>query len=191
MIAQARSDARGRVLATLVTGVAAACWVLASNQMSGMDMGPGGDLGSFPFFTTTWTTMMAAMMLPSALPALLSFDRIARGRRSRAGVSSVVFAASYLAVWTAVGVAAYVAYTAVRAADAGLLTWGNGGRYVAGGIVVAAGIYELTPLKRAWLRQCHAPADSGDESAIRLGIRYGRDCVGCSAGLMVVVFAWG
>ena len=90
MLEQARWDVRGALLAVSVAGVAAACWVVALRQMSGMDMGPGADLGSFSFFAPTWATMMAAMMLPSVLPAVLSFDGVERagtaalfwGRRS-------------------------------------------------------------------------------------------------------------
>jgi predicted metal-binding membrane protein len=178
-------EVRGRavIVGASVAAVAAVCWALAARRMSGMNMGPGTDLGTLSFFTATWATMMAAMMLPSALPAVLSFDRAARG------VPPVLFVISYLAVWSAVGVAVFAAYRSVRAEHLGFLGWDRGGAYVAGAAVITAGIYELTPLKRACLSRCRACATR--EGALGAGIRYGIDCVGCSAGLMLVLFTVG
>jgi predicted metal-binding membrane protein len=86
-------------------GLAAASWVVTVRQMNGMDMGAGTELGSFPFFVALWVSMMAAMMLPGATPAVL--------RRAHASgrVSAVpLFVGSYLAVWTLVGVVVYALY---------------------------------------------------------------------------------
>ena len=83
----------------------AASWVVAVRQMSGMDMGVATRLGSFAFFVALWVSMMAAMMLPGAAPAVV--------RRAHAGgrVRAVpLFVGSYLAVWTLVGVAVYAVY---------------------------------------------------------------------------------
>src|SRR5437660_11153820 len=79
--------------------LAAASWVVALRQMNGMDMGVATTLGSFAFFVAVWVSMMAAMMLPGAIPAVL--------RRAHAGGMRAVpvFVGSYLAVWTVVGVA--------------------------------------------------------------------------------------
>src|SRR5438128_385500 len=93
--------------------LAGAGWIVVVGRMDGMDMGPGSDLGSFPFFAVTWTAMMAGMMLPSALPAVVSFERLAPRRRG----ASTVFAVSYVAVWALVGVAAFAADRGIRAAD--------------------------------------------------------------------------
>jgi predicted metal-binding membrane protein len=190
MIAKARADTRAAALAVLVAGVAAACWVVTVRQMRGMDMGPGTDLGSFSFFAPAWTAMMAAMMLPSALPVVLSFDRSARDGRG-GPAATIVFAASYVAVWAAVGVLAYVAYRAVHDAHPGFLAWDEAGPYVAGGAVGLAGLYELTPLKRASLERCRAAADHLAGPPVSSGLRYGAVCLGCSAGLMLVLFAVG
>ncbi len=162
--------------------LAAAAWVATVVRMRGMDMGPGTDLGTLSFFAGTWTVMMAAMMLPSALPAVASFA-------DRRAAASLVFAATYVAVWAAVGLAAFAAYRGIRAADLGFLAWDRAGAWIAGAAVVAAGLYELTPLKRASLRRCRA--GSLTASPVAAGLRYGANCVGCSAGLMLVLFALG
>src|SRR4051795_6692648 len=86
-----------------------AMWAISVRRMTGMEMGAG--LGSLSFFAVTWTSMMAAMMLPSALPAALGLD----------GLAPLGFAASYVAVWGLIGVAAFAADRGIRAADGGLV----------------------------------------------------------------------
>jgi predicted metal-binding membrane protein len=125
-------------------------------------------------------TMTAAMMLPSVLPQV---SRLAR--RARA----LLFTVGYLAVWTAYGLVAYALYRFVTSFDTGWLAWDQGGPYTAGGLIFAAGIYELMPLKQRSLRRCRAAHRS--ESAFRNGLTHGLDCVGCSGGLMLVLFAVG
>jgi predicted metal-binding membrane protein len=166
--------------------LAAAAWAVTVVRMRGMDMGPGTDLGSLSFFAGTWTVMMAAMMLPSALPAVASFADVEPRRRAAA---PLLFAASYVAVWAAIGLAAFTAYRWIRAADLGFLAWDRAGAWIAGAAVIAAGLYELTPLKRASLRRCRA--GSLTANPVAAGLRYGGNCVGCSAGLMLVLFALG
>jgi predicted metal-binding membrane protein len=144
-----------------ILALAAGCWVIALRQMSGMDMGAETDLGSFGFFLGAWVPMMAAMMLPGAVPAVT--------RTARAGAAAL-FPLSYLAVWTVVGVAVYAVYSPHSAVVAGVLT-------------IAAGLYELTPLKRACRRRCRAQVSSGFE--------FGLHCVGSSIGLMVMFVALG
>jgi predicted metal-binding membrane protein len=164
-VANARTSARTAATAAVLTatlGLAAASWVVAVRQMNGMDMGVATTLGSFTFFVVLWVSMMAAMMLPGAAPAVL--------RRAHAtGVRAVpLFVGSYLAVWTLVGVAVY-------ALDR------PHGSFAAGALVIAAGIYELTPLKQHFRRLCRESVGSGFE--------YGVCCVGSSIGLMLVLVA--
>ena len=85
---------------TATLGAAAACWVIAIDQMRGMDMGVATRLGSFAFFTASWTAMMAAMMLPGAVPAVLR-----RTHASGRMLAAPLFAGSYIAIWVVVGVA--------------------------------------------------------------------------------------
>jgi len=150
------------VALTMTLGLAAASWLVVVRQMSGMDMGVETRLGSFALFVALWVSMMAAMMLPGAAPAVV--------RRVHAGgVRAVpVFIGSYLAVWTLVGVAVYALYR-------------PHGSFAAGAVVIAAGLYELTPLKKRFRRRCQESVGSGFE--------YGLCCVGSSIGLMLMLVA--
>ncbi len=150
---------------TLTLGVASACWVFAVTQMRGMDMGVATGLGSFAFFVGVWFAMMAAMMLPGAAPAVV---RYTRGHRHVATTS--VFVASYLAVWTLFGTAAYAVYQPHGSVAAAIVT-------------MLAGGYELTPLKRRARRRC--------QEAVPSGVHFGMYCVGSSIGLMALLLALG
>ena len=150
--------------------LAAAAWLLTPDRMSGMDAGPGTELGSLGWFAVSWLVMMAAMMLPSLVPAALAGARAA-------------FVAGYLAVWTAAGLVAYVLFEAIRALDLGFLAWERAGRYVAAGVILAAAAYQLSGHKAACLDRCRTPPASG--------LRHGINCVGCCIGLMAALFALG
>ena len=150
---------------TATLGLAAVSWVVIVRQLDGMDMGVATDLGSLPFFVAAWVSMMAAMMLPGAAPAALRYTR-ANGR----ALAVVLFVGSYLAVWTLVGPAVY------------MLDRPHGSS-IAGALTIAAGLYELTPLKRTCRRRCRA--------SVRSGFELGLYCVGASIGLMVLLAALG
>jgi predicted metal-binding membrane protein len=145
--------------------LAATSWVVALHRMSGMDMGVATELGSFPFFVTVWLSMMAAMMLPGAAPAVLR-----RARTTKPALAVPRFVGSYLAVWALVGLAVYALYR----------PHGSG---VAGALTIVAGLYELTPLKRDYRRRCR--------ESVRSGLRFGLYCVGSSIGLMALLVAVG
>ena len=111
--------------------------------------------------TAAWVPMMAAMMLPSALPA------IARRVRDRDGLlAAPLFAGSYAGIWALVGLAVYALYQPP-------------GELVAGALIVAGGAYELSSVKLEYRRRCRERVDSG--------IRFGLACVGSSAGLMLIL----
>jgi predicted metal-binding membrane protein len=196
-----RAFPRPVAVAALLLGLALAAWIVSVERMEGMDMGPGTSLGGLGFFLGLWVTMMAAMMLPSVAPLALLYARIAgeRARRGHAGlVPTPVFLAGYLAAWTAYGLAAYGLWRALHAAGTGWLAWDRAGPYVAGAALAAAGLYELTPLKDVCLRHCRSPLHfvlhswrDGLGGAFRMGVAHGGYCVGCCAGLMVVLFALG
>lgn len=192
--------ASAATLAASMLAAALVAWIVALQRMDGMDMGPGTDLGSFPFFLGAWVTMMAAMMLPSALPMVLLFHRIgaAQRERGRPAAPTGVFVLSYLAVWTAFGIASYGLYRGVQSLDLGVLAWDRQGPIVAGVTVAAAGLYELTPLKRACLRHCRGPMHfvlggwkPGTRGAVAMGAEHGAWCAGCCWGLMVILFTLG
>jgi predicted metal-binding membrane protein len=92
-------------------------------------------------------------------------------------------------VWTVYGLAAYAVYCALSSLAGGFLAWSDHGPVVAGVVIVAAGIYELTPVKRRSLRRCRSDRHPG--RPLRSGLAHGLDCVGSSGGLMAVLFVLG
>src|SRR5216117_2896442 len=141
--------ARSRTTIVLVAGAVAA-WAVTVDRMRGMDAGPGTDLGGLGWYLGIWVTMAAAMMLPSAAPAARHVARLARR------APTLLFAAGYLAIWTGYGLVAYGIFRLVASFDIGWLAWNRDGPSAAGAAVVAAGLYELTPLKRLSLRRCRS-----------------------------------
>jgi predicted metal-binding membrane protein len=189
------------VVATLF-GLAALAWLVTQERMVGMDAGPGTDPGSLGFYVASWVVMMSAMMFPSIVPMVLTFGFVQRRRRDRGSidriVSSWVFVGGYLLMWTAFGLLAYGAYVGVRSLSIPALSWHRGGPYLAGGVLLAAAIYQLTPTKDACLRRCRSPLDfvltrwrDGPSGALRMGVVHGAWCVGCCWGLMAALFALG
>jgi len=160
-----RATAAAAAALTTTLALGAGCWVISIRQMNGMNMGTATQLGSFAFFIALWVPMMAAMMLPGAAPAALR-----RARTSGRVPAVLIFAGAYLAIWAVVGVMVYAAYR-------------PHGTAVAGALVIAAGLYEITPLKRRCRRRCLESSGSG--------IGFGLWCVGSSIGLMVVMLALG
>ncbi len=160
----ARTAATAAALAATL-GLAGASWVVVVQQMNGMDMGAATELGSFGFFVALWVSMMAAMMLPGATPAVLRHAH-ASGRAR----AVPLFVGSYLAVWTLVGVVVYALYRPHES-------------FAAGAVAIAAGVYEFTPLKHHCRRRCR--------ESVRSGFQFGRYCVGSSIGLMLMLVALG
>jgi predicted metal-binding membrane protein len=189
-----RADSRLVPAAVLagVLAVAAAAWIFLVHRMAGMDAAPGGDLGSVGWFAITWLVMTAAMMLPGSAPAVV---QAARDRRGGAAASAVGFVTGYGALWMLAGLAGYACVQAVRALDVGALSWASAGRYLAGAVVVAAGLYQLTPVKRRWLARCTTPQRPlprpGISGALRAGAGHGICCVACCWTLMVALYALG
>ncbi len=158
-----------------------------------MDAGPGTDLGTLGFYTGVWVVMMAAMMLPSVWPMAAAYA----GRTERRAASAL-FVAGYLGVWTLFGLVAYAVFDGVKAISDGTFAWHNGGRDLAGGVLLLAAAYQLTPLKRESLSRCRSPLRffretwrDGTAGALRLGIVHGAWCVGCCWALMAALFALG
>jgi len=165
--------------------VAALAWALTIAQSRSMDDMTMG-LGSMGPFVAGWVVMMAAMMLPSATPLVFEFARNAEGRRGWQAATALL-GVTYLGLWLAFGVASYALYNAVS------MPWPNQG-LIGGAALVIAGLYALTPLKRAseaWCRELcalHGPLPFNlMRSAVVVGARYGLSCLGCSAGLMLAM----
>ncbi|HVR62415.1 MAG TPA: DUF2182 domain-containing protein [Polyangia bacterium] len=136
-----------------------------------------------------WALMMAAMMLPSALPAIALYAR-ARG-------NPAAFAAGYLLVWS--GFSALATLLQWRLLEAALLTpmMKSASVPLSASILILAGLFQLTPLKDACLHRCRSPlaallaGNAGPSRAINEGLRNGLNCLGCCFALMGVLFAVG
>jgi predicted metal-binding membrane protein len=170
-------------LAFLIVGALA--WALTIARLSSMDDMTMG-LGSMGLSVAGWAVMMTAMMLPSATPLVFDFARNAEGRRGWQAATGLL-GVTYLGVWLAFGLVCYALYNAVG------MPWPNQG-LVGGAALVIAGLYALTPLKRASEASCRERcALHGSlpfnlmRSAVVVGARYGLSCLGCSAGLMVAM----
>jgi predicted metal-binding membrane protein len=195
-LAAAFAAVRSRLgLVLLLLALAAAAWWLTARQMAGMDAGPGTDLGTLGWFCGVWVVMMAAMMFPSLAPTAALYARMTRQR----GLGRpLLFTAAYLVVWGATGLVAYGVFRLGRTALGGDLAWSAGGRWVAGGVLAAAAVYELTPLKNVCLGKCRSPLGfllgtwrDGKRGALEMGSRHAAWCLGCCWALMAGLFALG
>ncbi len=201
-----------RGLVTVLLGLAALAWFLTASAAadSGMRTGllTGGglsmqspgmapSLGMGALFLATWLVMMAAMMLPALAPVAVVFDRWARRNGRSAAAATAAFVAGYLLVWGASGLVVYAA--AVHLGPH--LPSGEAAVRLGAGLLVVAGVYQLTPWKRACLRHCRSPLAflahhatrlrSGGPAAFRVGTGHGLYCLGCCWGLMLVLIALG
>jgi predicted metal-binding membrane protein len=197
------SPLRGQLaLVGLLLALALAAWLLTDRRMAGMDSGPGTDLGGLGFYVTAWVVMMAAMMFPSIWPMVGVYANL-QTRRREAGRSAprgatALFVIGYLAVWTAAGLAAYALFEGLRSLSIDAFSWDRGGRYLAGGVLLLAAVYQLTPLKDACLGRCRGPLGflieswrDGRLGALRMGFAHGAWCLGCCWALMAALFALG
>ena len=147
-----------------------------------------------------WAGMMVAMMLPSAAPMILIFDALERRNAPGAPATarSLAFAGAYLLVW--IGFSALAASAQWGLQAGGLLTpmIVSNSEWLTGGLLVLAGLYQLTPLKRACLKFCRTPEGfllaewrDGTGGALAMGLKHGLYCAGCCWALMFLLFAAG
>lgn len=195
-LAPAFAAARTRLgLIALLLALAAAGWWWTVDEMQGMDGGPWTDLGTLAWFVGVWIVMMAAMMFPSVAPTVALYSHMTE---SRSPVAPLVFTSGYLAAWTSIGVLAFAVATAGGRVSGDVLAWDRGGRWLAGGTLIVAAVYELTPLKDVCLGKCRSPLGfllgswrSGRWGALQMGARHGAWCIGCCWALMAALFALG
>jgi predicted metal-binding membrane protein len=182
--------------------LAAVAWLVTDERMAGMDMGPGTDPGTFGFWVTAWVVMMGAMMFPSIAPMVVMYARIQEGKRSKGENpplgATAVFVGGYLLAWSAAGLAGYAILSVGQELSPGFLAWNEAGPYVAGAVILAAAIYQLTPLKDICLSKCRSPFaflltawKPGRVGALRMGVEHGGWCVGCCWALMAALIALG
>jgi predicted metal-binding membrane protein len=176
-------------------------------EMPGMPVDPArSDWGfaSWALMIGMWWIMMIAMMTPSAAPAILLYARVHRAALAKGQLRDEVapigaFAAGYLSVWLGFAVAAAALHFALeRVGLISTMMMGSRSRWLSGGVLIAAGLYQLSPLKNVCLAQCRAPASflarhwrPHASGALRLGAQHGAYCVGCCWMLMALLFVGG
>jgi predicted metal-binding membrane protein len=174
-------------------------------SMSGMEemMAPslaGWTARDFATMFVMWAVMLVAMMLPSAAPLLLIHARVSRNARERGepAAPTWVFAAGYLLAWTAFSLAATAQQWALERAALLSTKMSAATPYLAATVLIGAGVYQLTALKRACLTHCRSPIDfvmhhwrRGYGGALRMGLEHGLHCIGCCWFLMGLLFVGG
>jgi predicted metal-binding membrane protein len=147
-----------------------------------------------------WWVMMVAMMLPSASPMILLFARIQRSQKDKGApfVPTSIFTMGYLATWGVFSMLAAGTQWGLERVGllSAMMTLTSG--LFAGAVLLAAGIYQLTPLKHACLRHCRSPLQfimqhwrHGSSGALRMGIEHGAFCLACCWFLMALLFVGG
>ena len=195
-------DLTGRIIRherTLVAGsvlalAALGWWYVATGAGMSMSARMTMRVPSLGALVLMWWLMMAAMMLPSAAPAILLYARIRQSRRHERTVApSWVFLGGYLAIWLLFSIAAAVLQSQLTGPAMQL-----DGRLARGELLIAAGLYQVSPIKSACLRQCRSPAQflsrhwrAGTYGALLLGLRHGAYCLGCCWMLMALLFVGG
>jgi predicted metal-binding membrane protein len=197
------------LLAGVLLALAGAAWLLTS-RLSTPDMRVGILTGAQPMdqemrpwplaaalFLVTWVVMMAAMMLPSIVPFTVRMARLMRVHAASGG-RTIALIVGYFLVWTGMGAASYLI---LRGFEAIVVGPGVIAARVGAVVLLAAGLYQFTPLKRVCLRHCRSPTllllHHGEKAvgsrfgALRVGIGHGVYCIGCCWALMVVLLAAG
>jgi predicted metal-binding membrane protein len=204
----ASAAAQRNLVLLLVLSTAAACWawLLAQGRLEGPGMSEGMAMASPTMglpaaaFLTISTIMMVAMMFPVAAPMILAFRHIQLGRRAHgeAFVSTWLFVVGYAAVWAGAGIAAYLGAVAAETIGARTGLSASSAARIGGGLLIAAGLYQLTPAKHTCLSKCRAPIGfiatawrDGGWGALRMGTLHGALCFGCCWLLMVILFPLG
>lgn len=173
-------------------------------HMSDMEMPPRGwSPAVFAVVVGMWWVMMVAMMTPSAAPAILLYGRIRRHAQAHERADGIaptaVFAGAYLLVWLAFSLLATTVQWGLEGAElTSVMLMGSQSKWLSTTVLVAAGAYQLSPLKNLCLTQCRSPAAfltrywrPGPLAAVRLGVRHGVYCVGCCWMLMALLFVGG
>ena len=199
-----------RVTVTLLVLIPLACWtwiVLMARDMYGTMMGPSAwmmtanwDAPHLVLLWAMWAVMMTAMMLPSASPLILLYAGALRTRGvGHSGRRIYALAGGYVLVWAVFSAGATALQRVLSSALVLTPMMEPAAPWVAVTILVAAGLYQLTPLKGACLRVCRSPLAyllqqwrSGDAmSAFRMGMGHGLHCLGCCWAMMLLLFAGG
>jgi predicted metal-binding membrane protein len=211
--------ARLSFLAALVVLTAAAWWLtihhavsmsmpmgiavrggMTADGMAGMTATSGWSFAGAVVFVAVWTVMMAAMMLPAAMPMVLMFASAQARRQEQIAVPTWIFIAGYMVVWAAAGILVYV-LVQFGSELATMLSPAERGRWAPlalGSTLVVAGLYQFTPIKNVCLTHCRSPLAfvaqhwrAGRVGALAMGLRHGVYCFGCCWALFAVMGAAG
>lgn len=191
---------RNLILGSLLL-LAAAAWALLIWQAAMTDDDMSLTMGlSAPLWIALWVAMMVAIMFPTAAPMIMMFARIhaKKAERGQAFVPTWVFASSYLLLWSLAGVLAYgAALAGDELADQSVWVMNNAPR-IGGGLLIAAGAYQLSPLKYVCLNKCRSPMSfilnswrDGYGGTFCMGLEHGAYCLGCCWLLFVILFPLG
>ena len=183
----------------------------AGMPMAGMDMAPpeaGWGPAHWALVVGMWWAMMVAMMTPAAAPTILLYARVLRHAAAAGGplandiptarARTGLFAGGYFLAWLGFSVVAATLQQALQQTGAMSATMGSRVGWLSGAVLVAAGLYQLSPWKNACLSRCRAPAGflarhwrPGATGALRLGLLHGAWCIGCCWMLMALLFVGG
>jgi predicted metal-binding membrane protein len=194
------------ILASLLL-LAGGAWAVLVWQAAGMDTEQMDHVEMFTtmdmraaLFLGVWAAMMVAIMFPTAAPMILTFAQVQERRRQRGSpvVPTWIFAGTYVGLWVAFGVLAYgAAVGAQELAERSMWFMDNMAR-IGGGVLIAAGIYQLTPLKQICLSKCRSPLAfvlgrwrEGYGGAVRMGLEHGVYCIGCCWLFFLIIFPLG
>ena len=205
-----RAQSDNRLFAAAIIGLVLAAWaalgvwgaspqgaLLQHSQIYAISALDIGAAGTMLLFVAGWSLMTVAMMLPTSLPLVLLFRTITRGRANRMLLTCLLLA-GYLLVWAAFGMAAlFFDFGIHRIVESN--PWLHANSWIVGALpLIAAGIYQFTPLKYICLEKCRSPysfvvgnwrgRNAGTES-LRLGMHHGLFCIGCCWSLMLLMFA--
>lgn len=188
----------------LLLALAATAWALLAWQgaRADMDMAIASPTMGMraPLFLAIWVAMMIAMMFPTAAPMILTFHKVQASKRGRheTFVATWVFVTAYMVVWTLSGFVGYAGALAADGIAARVPLSPAGAARIGGGVLVVAGLYQLTPFKDRCLSKCRTPIGfimtswrDGVAGALRMGFLHGAYCLGCCWLLFVILFPLG
>jgi predicted metal-binding membrane protein len=190
--------------------IPAICWawvVAMARDMYGSMSGPSAwmmtvqwDAPRIVLLWAMWAAMMAGMMLPSVTPLLLLYARAMRNREglTRPGLRIYAMAGGYLVVWAGFSAAATALQRVLASTSLLTMMMEPSGDLLASGLLILAGVYQLTPFKDACLDACRSPLGllqarwrEGVAGAFRMGVSHGLYCLGCCWAMMLLLFAGG
>jgi len=185
------------LLALAIAGWVVVIWQAsqADTRMGGLTMGMGA-----PLFLAIWIAMMVAMMFPAAAPMVLMFAAISKGkqRQGQPFVPTWFFLLAYLLVWTLFGVLAYIVAAGIELLASQAVWLMDAAPRIGGALLILAGLYQLSPLKKMCLAKCRSPLSyimsswrDGYGGAFRMGLEHGTYCLGCCWLLFVILFPLG